>query len=990
MPNDIPNKYWPAAYWFWHSIPGSDEIRRQVREMCDAGLRTFLIQPRLAFPMSDYLSADYFEAYETAMRVARRLGMTAGIYDEYNFISGHAGGQTVQGHDELRERQLFWSTVEPQSGRVRCRVSQIRPLMFGPGGPEGNAAAEWLWEDGRVEWSDWQILASYAHRADNEAPLDITDQATLVRADADGCEVEVGGPLPPDATRVTVFVHARCATSRFINYLDPAASACFVELTHERYRQSVGRYFGDPIRFVFSDHPYAGFYDWAERRSPVGNSLLFHEGLPAAFETDHGYPLRDALPALVGPVGGRTARFRCHFFDSFGRLGRESYWGTIARWAHANGLDVSGHELLGHVGAWDFVSGFRWIDARASFGADYFAIDSYRTLTAVDASNYAPQLSTRLGASVAKAHGRRECIVEQYSVGQPGEPAPFGRWELTLGKLRAQAIRHLFFGATQFLFHAYYQTSGWPDDERPLLNPRVDFAPGINFEPYFGFHGDMAAELADIAKVRAGAPDDTRIGVLYPLATYWNEGPNGDFARHGGFWHRALSERGYMFDIVDERSLAQGEIADGEWRCTSGAYRLLVLPAVSTVLSAAFAARIEEFLRGGGRVIASGKSIAACAEASPDALTPDDFADLVAASPNFRRVADVPIEEGEADLWAWVDRAVGERLRVEAEPGEGVLWRWYGRVGQTHTVGLFNDSPLARRICVRVPDQQPAAIQRFSGAAGRRAWTEWAWRTEAGDGALLDLEPYEVAHLRMEPGDEGTALLEASGSVRDATIVGNGRLEAVLATVEDRVRAVVKASSPPSATSAGGRVEVRPLAPHLWEATAEASLPSSALLDRGWTLEVPGRPREPIRITEGWESQGYEEYSGSATYECGFGIDGALWPGSWALEIPHVGSSCEVRLNDVLIGRRAQAPYRFDVPVGLLLASDNVLRVTVWNTAANALYSAEARSRRRLVSGIVGVPALRPLLMLEIGAEVSTASGSRTRTAPPATRTLEE
>src|SRR5215469_186879 len=101
----------PAAYWFWHELPSARQIREQIAQMLDGGYRSFQIQARLAYPISNYLNDEYLAACKVAVQEAARLGMTVGIYDEYNWQSGQAGGRTVHGRDGLRERHVFWATV---------------------------------------------------------------------------------------------------------------------------------------------------------------------------------------------------------------------------------------------------------------------------------------------------------------------------------------------------------------------------------------------------------------------------------------------------------------------------------------------------------------------------------------------------------------------------------------------------------------------------------------------------------------------------------------------------------------------------------------------------------------------------------------------------------------------------------------------------------------------------------------------------------------
>jgi hypothetical protein len=123
----------PAAYWFWHYLPHSDHIRSQLAEFSQAGFGTIMIQARLAFPREDYLSADYLAAYRETVEIAAGLGLKIGLYDDYNWMSGHAGGRTVEDRDDLRERHVFWSTTQTLTGAISGIASPFVEAM-GPNG----------------------------------------------------------------------------------------------------------------------------------------------------------------------------------------------------------------------------------------------------------------------------------------------------------------------------------------------------------------------------------------------------------------------------------------------------------------------------------------------------------------------------------------------------------------------------------------------------------------------------------------------------------------------------------------------------------------------------------------------------------------------------------------------------------------------------------------------------------------------------------------
>ena len=148
----------PAAYWFWHHIPTRSEIVAQIQAMRDAGYQSFQIQTRLSFPRDRYLSDDYLAMCRLAADEAAFRGMMIGVYDEYNWLSGHAGGLTVQGRDELRERHLFHVTVPVgASGRIAGAITGIRSQDVGYLQEPGR---QWVYDGGEPLWDEWTLVGA--------------------------------------------------------------------------------------------------------------------------------------------------------------------------------------------------------------------------------------------------------------------------------------------------------------------------------------------------------------------------------------------------------------------------------------------------------------------------------------------------------------------------------------------------------------------------------------------------------------------------------------------------------------------------------------------------------------------------------------------------------------------------------------------------------------------------------------------------------------
>lgn len=891
----------PATFWFWHAIPSEPETTRQLADMKATGIGTVMVQARLAMPIEDYLSPPYLSAFGFACAEARRLGLLVTIYDEYNWMSGHGGGRTVAGADHFRERHLFWTRgIVGADGALSLAVSGIASPFYDFLGDVGK---NWVYESGGPKWDEWTIVAAASvpsgtppfrsvsagtapsgsagsassagseHRLDEVA--DVTTRARLSSFDEENCAITVEGVAA--GTEVTVFVAARCRSSRMINYLMPEAAERFAKMVYGPLLEAAG---GTAEGFFF-DHPYAGFYGWAEHHGDLGNSLLWDDCLPGLL--DAGTPLALQLLALTRDVGAETAGLRTRFFSAYQHRLHEAFFGTLSRWTAAHGTGFSGHELLTHVGAWGLQEGLGGFDPRSMPGVDYFAIDAFRTRTSVDAADYAPQLSARFGDSVARAHGRQRCTIEQYSTGrETGLPGLAGQWGLTLEKFRAQAIRHLLFGARQILLHAYNASDGVDGDTR-LLSPRFDFPPGFNFEPWWEDCPGVFRELSRISAFLEDGEPLRPVALLYPLAAINAGAPSPDCGRHFGWWAEALARAGIGYDIVDEAGLARlvagfdraepgfpavPAPADARLpRATSLArYSTLILPSADTFAADASASCLAAFLSAGGKVLASGALPAQRGSAGQD-----DAANLAASSPGFRHLA--------AAEKAAIEGAVAAlaRPRPDIRFDAGPAWNSVLREGDSWKVALFNDADVPRRVSIAF-DSPIRRVRRWEPQDGTAAVLD----ITATDGAFaLTLAAQEMLCLTFEDGEPAP------------------RLERAFDPVSDR--------------------------------------PPPIVLDDGWTFQTRGSSAgaTPIDVTRGWEVQGFADFAGTGIYDRTVDLPALPHGLVWHLVLPGVRETAECFVDSASFGRHVAGEAVF----ALNGASGPVrLAVHVRNTAANRYY----------------------------------------------------
>jgi hypothetical protein len=719
----------PAAYWFWHHLPDETQIRAQVREMFDAGILSFQVQARSAYPLEGYLDENYLAACRIAVDEAKELGMMVGVYDDYNWQSGQAGGRAVAGHDHLREEQLFWVTGTVTGGVVELEIDGITSSSE----VMGDAGMAWHYDGAVMRWADWTVRFAITGDA-----VDVTASAVVTAGRDDGCALRVESDLPDDAS-VTVFVSSRCATSRLINYMQKPAVDRFIEAGYQPFYDAMGDYFGSTVTYFFFDQPHANFYGWAQHHGDLASTMPYSDDLTELIRSlwPDDYPA--VLLALLGGTNAAASALRAQFYEFYGARQAEIFFGTASAWTRAKGVLFTGHEVLAHVGRWQLGGAFTNWDLRINFGLDYFAIDGYRDFTSVDAQDANPQLSAKMGDSVARSHGRSGTVVEQYFGTTHTAPGVYaGHWNLTLEELRAQTFRHHLLGMRQLLFHGFYQTDGFEGDLREYTNPRFDFPPGENFEPWFAdHHADFAIESARLSEFLDPLDPVCEVAVLYPLRTVWADTQGGPHAAEGGAWYETLATAGYGFHLIDESMLLAATVRNGRLVIDDRSYTTLVLPGARVVASNETVWKLAVVAEGGVQVLTSGASPSVYVRGAQTAV--DDWAEVCRSS-NVT-VLSAPPTSGQ--LAALIGPAGSGTVTVETLNGAPLWWR-AGCLDDQWRLAVFNDQNTPARARVTV-----------SGAASVDSWLldgSGVVAIDLDNGIVeIDLDPMELVLLVANP-----------------------------------------------------------------------------------------------------------------------------------------------------------------------------------------------------------------------------------------------
>ncbi len=300
-----PMDHRPAPFWFWNDRLDPERLVWQYDLMLDAGMGGAVMHARGGLDPEEYLDERWFAGVKAVVEHARERGGCAWIYDELGWPSGSAGGRLPRMYPELRLVHLHMDDV----------IVGETPLD----GIDLEAV----------------VAAFHVTRTDiNHGFQRRHDKSALLQPDRIGYEA-ISLPFDPAAwagKRVLLF---RPVVSGALNYLDPKATAKFLELTHEEYYRRFKEFFGTTITHTFMDE--AGMM-------PPAASLPWEYRFAETFEQRRGYSLLPHLPALFFEVPGHEA-IRYDFWSLATELFREGFGVPMHAWHEAHDVAYSGHYL---------------------------------------------------------------------------------------------------------------------------------------------------------------------------------------------------------------------------------------------------------------------------------------------------------------------------------------------------------------------------------------------------------------------------------------------------------------------------------------------------------------------------------------------------------------------------------------------------------------------------------------------------------------------
>lgn len=899
-----PRAYSPVPFWFLNEKLEKDRLQWQVREMHDKHVFGAIMHARPGL-VTPYLSEEWFSAIGSIIQQASALDMFMWIYDEYPWMSGMAEYRVPKLHPDFRIRALD------------C----VEEVVEGPKHIEWNIA-------NLLPQNSGAIIAVLKTPMFQDRLMGTGEDITSSLSNG-----QVVLDVPPGRYLLAVyFEHFSWnpygdgfGKHEVTDLMHPDAIQAFINLTHREYEARFGGEIGKTVTAAFTDEPPSNTPGWSV--------VLLDE-----FRRRKGYDLREHLGMLWHDAGPATGKVRIDYGEVVSELYEENFFGALEQWADSVGVASTGHLLLEET-----------IPFHVRFMGDYFRSMRRLHYPGIDYifPGVIPAVVPKMASSVANLYGRDRVMSECFAL---------TGWNFTFEHMKWMTDWQLVHGVNLLVPHAFFYSS---NEKEPI--PKIpddlgfrwyDCPPSMFFQqPYWDYYG----AYADYARrscwlVSQGMHCNDEIGIYYPYEsvqaemTPTKEDTNVHAFEIPGTWMTAdyiwegssaeqtdahlratanqLRDSGLDFDIIDDDSLRRAEVKDNcliASHCRT--YRCIILPRTRWISEEVYG-RIEDFWRAGGVVMATG--------------------DLP------RHATDGPEKD-------WVIHCITERI-FGVSPLRADKLVGAGRPASQNTMTSFWFS--------RPSDDMAESLRRAGFGSFQSSSPDLYCMHRYVDGGDL----FYLVHHSPDASGEVTVRLKGSGSVRwmdpltgetrQAQHTASGEWVELHASFDPWEACFVFVDS--QNPEKGMAVQERP---------QDLDLQQRLQIEGPWKVTLDGGDRSPERLYDlpeypkleelelehswdalaPWETLGLEEFSGAATYETTFNLEGTAPDAAW-LDLGEVGLTARVWLNGTELGTVLWRPYR--VAVGeALKEGQNTLRIRVANTVANAMQASYGTGRAHSEAG---------------------------------------
>ena len=552
-------EYRGTPFWAWNSDLKADELCRQIDIFKEMGLGGFHMHVRTGMS-TKYLSDDFMNLIKCCAKKADKEHMLAWLYDEDRWPSGAAGGLVTK-DEQYRARCLLMTTVPCDDEESEVKFVDSRA----EGGREGKGSLIACYD---IVLDENGYLESYRQIGEND--------------DAEGTKwyayIKIHAPSPWYNNQT------------YLDTLNPNAVKRFVEVTHEKYKEKVGNYFGGVVPAIFTDEPQF------TRKRALDNSwdtdditMPWTDDIPDTYKAQYGEDIIASLPEIFWELpDGKVSTIRYHYHDHISERFAQAFADVCGSWCRENGIALTGHMMEEPT-----------LHSQTAALGD--AMRSYRgfDLPGIDMLCASFEFTTAKQAqSAVHQYGREGMLSELYGV--TGWDYDFrgyklhGDWQACLGV--TIRVPHL----------SWYAMGG---------EAKRDYPASIHYQsPWWKEFSYLEDHFARVNTAMTRGKPVVKVGVIHPVESFWlHWGPNDKTALGRENMDRKFSNlaewllKGSIdFNYISESLLPSlCETPSAPLRVGEMEYDAIIVPDCET-LRATTLERLEKFAEKGGKLILMG------------------------------------------------------------------------------------------------------------------------------------------------------------------------------------------------------------------------------------------------------------------------------------------------------------------------------------------------------------------------------------------------
>ncbi len=554
------NEYRGEPFWALNNSLNKEKMQKQLDYFEEMGIGGVHMHCRTGLDI-EYMSDEYVSYIKAVVERAKEKGMKAYLYDEDRWPSGFAGGLVTR-NEEFRARYIAFSPF------AKDEINETSVI-------DDSSSRGSMSKDGK-------LLAKYDITLKN-GYLESYKRLSL---DENGKNVwyaylEISKPAPWFNNQT------------YVDTLNPKAISKFVEVTHQKYYDSLKEYIGDTIPAIFTDEPQhtrKTSLDFAEDKT--SEIIPYTESLPEIYSEKYGEDFFDTLPEIFWDLPDSevsVARYRFH--DTVSELLACAYADTIGNWCREHNLPLTGHMMEEQ-------------NLNSQTAAIGEAMRSYRSfgLPGIDMLCDNREYSTAKQAqSASHQFGCEGVLSELYGV---------TGWEFDFRGHKQQGDWQAVLGITNRVHHlSWYSMEG---------EAKRDYPASIFYQsPWYKEYKLVEDHFARVNTAMTRGKAEVKIGVIHPIESYWiHFGPQEQTSlfreeleqnfQNVVFW---LLSNQLDFDFIAESLLpSQNKEQSGKsFNVGEMNYDVVIVPALETVRSTTLS-RLEKFREAGGKVIFLGSA----------------------------------------------------------------------------------------------------------------------------------------------------------------------------------------------------------------------------------------------------------------------------------------------------------------------------------------------------------------------------------------------